>query len=116
MLKRPWLSIQRLSIAQTVLLAALIAVGTFVVGQRALAAQGPCDAQCGYEPCWNGGVPQGTNCGSCAEYVSWDNFYEAGPNCVSCAEGTCIAEIKVDIDHCGVCDSSYVRQCLTCIT
>jgi hypothetical protein len=115
---RRWLSIDYFSMTQVVCIAAVIALGVFVIGQRTLDAWGmnPCDAQCGYEPCWNGGVPQGTNCGTCAEYIMWDNFYEAGPNCVTCAEGMCIAEIKIDIDHCGVCDVSYVRQCLTCIS
>lgn len=111
---KPWFSLHRLSSIQTVVLSAAIAIGVFVGGHAVLRATGQstCDEQCEFIDCE---VPGEPGCGGCGQYVEWVEFFSAGDRCTSCGVGWCKHLEKVDVDHCGICEQSFVQQCLTCI-
>ncbi len=112
----PRFILDRLSLAQALVLSLGLFAGVFLGGHAVLEATGlhPCDDECEFIDCEPPSGPPG--CGGCGQYVEWEDWWRAGDHCVSCLVGRCKYLIKVNPDQCGICDDPFVQQCQSCMT
>lgn len=101
---------------RTFVLAALVTLCSFVIGQQAVNAQPhPCEQQCPHIGCFDEGFP-GAGCDGCGQWTETVEVFRAGDRCIGCGVGLCHYYQKVDIDHCEeVCPADFWEQCLACL-